>query len=302
MSVGKFKKKNREKKYFLPRLRERMKVGDCATGFLALTVFVLLLLPSGYAEKPSRIVSMNLCTDELLVRLAEPERIAAITYFSADTGVSNISAEASRFHLIRSQAEEVMSLNPDLVFAGQFTERSTVALLRQLGYPVYLLELPRDFEGIRKNIRELARLVGEEARGRQLIQAMDAALAGLPPAPEGTARAIFYQRGGYTPGAETFEDAILRAAGAENISATNGIRHYGILSLEKLIAESPDLIVFSEFDKNRRSVGGGVLEHPALRRSPKIRTVTLPARWLNCGGPSSVEAVRELRKAFAQTK
>jgi iron complex transport system substrate-binding protein len=113
---------------------------------------------------------------------------------------------------------------------------------------------------------------------------------------------LFYQRGGYTPGAETFEDALIQTAGAKNISAERGIRHYGVLPLEALIEAQPDYVIFSEFDKLRRSVGGWLLDHPALKQSQKIQTVTIPGRWLNCGGPLSAEAVLELRKAFSKNK
>ncbi len=280
---------------FLPRaLRGRIKVG-------ALIFFALIaaFAPRGHAEKPARIVSMNLCSDELVVRLADPERIAALTYFAADPSISNISEEAKQFHLIRSQAEEVMSLNPDLVFAGMFTDRAAKALLQRMGYEVRILELPQDFEGIRKNIREVAEALGEPERGRALIAQMDETLQTLSsvksvPLP----KVLFYQRGGFTPGAETFEDAIIREAGAKNLSAADGIRHYGVLPLEALIAAQPDYVIFSEFDRTRLSVGGWLLEHPALRHARHIRTVTIPGRWLNCGGPLSVEAVRALRKAF----
>jgi len=262
-------------------------------------VLVTLSL-TAYAEKPSRIVSMNLCSDELVVRLAEPARIKALTYFAADSSVSNISEEAKQFHLIRSQAEEVMSLNPDLVLAGMFTDRAAIALLKRMGYPLRMIELPRDFDGIRKNIREVAEVLGESEKGERLIAGMNQTLQTLT-GPQGRmARVLFYQRGGYTPGAETFEDALIQMAGAKNISAEEGIHHYGVLPLEELIAAQPDYVIFSEFDKSRRSVGGWLLDHPALRQSQKIKTVTIPGRWLNCGGPLSAQAVLELRKAFSE--
>jgi len=283
-------------KSFLPRLWGRMKVG----GFVVASLVLMGGSPLSYAEKPERIVSMNLCSDELVVRLAEPRRIAALTYFAADPSVSNVSEEAKQFHLIRSQAEEVMSLKPDLILAGVFTDRASIALLKRMGYPLRLIELPRDFEGIRKNIRTVAEVLGESEKGELLITGMNQTLQALK-MPLGRApRVLFYQRGGYTPGAETFEDALIQMAGAKNISTEKGIQHYGVLALEDLIEARPDYVIFSEFDKMKRSVGGWLLDHPALKQSQKIQTVTIPGRWLNCGGPLSAQAVLELRTAFSK--
>jgi len=253
-----------------------------------------------YADKPSRIVSMNLCTDELVVRLAEPERIAAITYFSADSSISNISEEAKRFHLIRSQVEEVMSLNPDLVFMGKFTDRASIALLKRMGYPLKLVDLPQDFRGIRENIRDVALALGETEKGERLIEQLNRALEepSEPLSPE--PRVLFYQRGGFTPGADTFEDAIIGTAGAVNVSRERGIRHYGVLPLEMLISAKPDYVIVSDFDQTRRAVGNILLEHPALSKTKQIQMITIPDKWLNCGGPLSQEAVQKLRRVFSE--
>ena len=64
-------------------------------------------------------------------------------------------------------------------------------------------------------------------------------------------RALFFQSGGVVPGAGTFENAIMEAAGLENLAATAGIRDYGSLSLEKLIGMKPDVLIFSSDQKQK---------------------------------------------------
>ena len=54
--------------------------------------------PAHAQTKPQRIVSMNLCTDEMLMRIVDPSRIASITYLSrqpvnAPLGLDHISAK-----------------------------------------------------------------------------------------------------------------------------------------------------------------------------------------------------------------
>lgn len=102
------------------------------------------------------------------------------------------------------------------------------------------------------------------------------------------------------PGSETFENAIMEAAGLENLAATLGIKDYGSLSLEKLIEMKPDILIFASDQKKQPTVRGEVLAHPAIRKSlSHVKTVTLPSATLSCGSPASVEAVRILVKETA---
>ena len=41
--------------------------------------------------KPRRIVSLNMCVDELVLRLADPQNIASVTWLSRDPKNSNVA-------------------------------------------------------------------------------------------------------------------------------------------------------------------------------------------------------------------
>ena len=61
------------------------------------------------AGKPQRIVSLNLCADELLLRLVDRERIASITWFSRQPGFSTVTAQAVTVPVNRALAEEIVT-------------------------------------------------------------------------------------------------------------------------------------------------------------------------------------------------
>ncbi len=273
---------------------------------------------------PQRIVSINLCTDELLLQLVTPERVAALTKFSADPEVSTVASQARDIQKIQGGIEDVQACGPDLLVGGKFSHKETLRFFESSGIPVLTFGLPKNFEDIYADIRKLATAVGETARGDQIIQRMRSDLAALKPEarhsvvilrPEaeeskdeilrpGMAqndgkkilkRAFFFQSGGLVPGSGTFENAIMEAAGLENLSATMGIRDYGSLSLEKLIEMKPEVLIFSSDQKEKPTIRGEVLSHPAIRKAlPHVKTVILPSAILNCGSPASVEAVRIL--------
>src|SRR5258708_1788850 len=81
-------------------------------------------------RKPARIVSLNMCADELVLRLAERQNVASVTWLSRDAENSNVAEAAAHVPVNHGLAEEVIPLNPDLVVAGAFTSRTAVVLLR----------------------------------------------------------------------------------------------------------------------------------------------------------------------------
>ncbi len=79
--------------------------------------FLMLLIAGGPARAVERVVSLNLCSDQLLVMLA-PEKVAALTVLARDPSLSVVAAEARHLPVVRADAEAVLRLRPDLVLAG----------------------------------------------------------------------------------------------------------------------------------------------------------------------------------------
>jgi iron complex transport system substrate-binding protein len=264
-------------------------------GLLVFAVDVFASSPEGQVPNPQRIVSINLCTDELLLQLVGPERVAAVTKFSADPEVSTVASEVKDIRKIQGGIEDVQACGPDLLVGGRFSHKATLRFFDRAGIPVLTFSVPKNFEDIYADIRKLAQGVGETARGEEIIQTMQANLAVLKLRPGFKKKALFFQSGGLVPGLGTFENSIMEAAGLENLAATVGIRDYGSLSLEKLVGMKPDVLIYSSDQKQKPTIRGEVLSHPAIRKAlPLVRTVTLPSAILNCGSPASVEAVRIL--------
>lgn len=248
---------------------------------------------------PRRIVSLNLCTDQLLLTLAPRERIAGLSFLATDPGLSALAAEAAGLPLLRGQAEEVLPLQPDLVLAGQYTARPTVALLRAHGITVVEVGLTADFAAIRQQIRSVAAALGTVERGEAVIAAMDQALDQARASPgQVRPRVLALAPGAFTAGSGTLYDAAMQAAGMQNYAATKGLVGYGYLALESIAADPPDLLLMDGDEGQAPSLNGQLLNHPALTHAvPATRRPAVPARLWACGGPFTAEAVRRLAAA-----
>ena len=77
---------------------------------------------------------MNPCVDAVLLAVADPGQIAAISHWSHDpAGTSAPLAQARRFPAHGGTAEEVIVRRPDLLFVSPYTPMATREAFRRLG-------------------------------------------------------------------------------------------------------------------------------------------------------------------------
>ncbi len=245
----------------------------------ALSVLVLGLLSALVAKIPAQaaVVSLNLCTDQLLVLLA-PEQVAALSVLSRDPALSVVAAQAATLPVVRADAEAVLRLAPSLVLAGPYGAQATLAALERRGVPVLRVGLPDSFDAIRTQVTQVAAALGVPERGSALLAAMD---RDLVHAPVPRRRALLWGARGWTSGPGTFTDAVLTAAGLDN--AARG----GAVGIEALLAHPPDLLITAT-PPQKPSMATELLRHPAL---DALSRRTLPPAWLICAGPWSARAV-----------
>lgn len=258
---------------------------------------LLLATGTARADAPLRVASINLCADQLAVLLLPPDRIVALTHLAADPDLSYVADRTAGLPVAFHSAEGIVALKPDIVLAGRFTTRPTVALLKARGIPVIELDLPRTFDEIRAQVRTVAAAVGAETQGEALIAEMDRRLGAVraegPPL-----RVLTLAPGGFTAGAGTLSDAVMQAAGFVNYAATRGLKGYGYLSIEAIAQDPPELLVSSRDRTGAPSLSDRMLAHPALSRSiPPARRVRVPGALVGCGGPFTAEAVSILAAA-----
>ncbi|MFO1183783.1 MAG: ABC transporter substrate-binding protein [Bauldia sp.] len=245
--------------------------------------------------EPTRIVSLNVCTDQLLLALADPNQIAGLSIFAADPAFSFLAERAAAFPHDAADAETAIRHQPDLVVSDQYTRRDTKALLKRLGYPLLELALPETVDASIEQVRAVATLLGHPERGVALADEIAAARkqAAATVAATGARRVAAYERRGYVPGGATLFADLLTAVGWRTSDLAGA---YGaFVPLEKLISEPPDYLLASGPLSRPEDQGAALLAHPALLKLfPAEKRLILPGRLTVCAGPSLPEAFRTL--------
>jgi iron complex transport system substrate-binding protein len=259
------------------------------SGLAFMTALIAAVAPA-WADAPSRIVSINLCADELLVALADRNQIAALSPYAVDPALSFVAKEAEAFRHDAAEAETVVDIDPDLVLGGRFTKRASREMLMRLGYRVVLLDAARSIDQSIAQIREVATLVGHPERGEALVAEIDAARERARNAAARLASrptAAVYQRRGYVTGAETLTGELMAAVGLDNQGGTLAGKTGRFVPLERLVATGPDYLVVASSDAEAEDQGTALLAHPAVMALyPPEKRIVLPEMLTVCAGPS----------------
>lgn len=255
-------------------------------------------------HRPARIVSLNLCTDELVLRLADRSRIASVTWLAATSSVSNVADLALGIPANHGLAEEIVPLDPDLVVAGRYTARTAVAFLKRAGIAVLDLDVPHTFDEIRAQYRRMGQVLGEDGRAERIIADIDNRLQSIPAVPAGVRpRALVFNANGYTVGKGSLTDEIITRAGMDNLAVTLGIDNYGRIPLETVVTGHVDVLILSSFRDGPWAMATEVLRHPVLTRmSDRMRTAVVPGRLWACAGPGNVDAIALLSTAAREAR
>lgn len=242
---------------------------------------------------PQRLVSLNLCTDQLLIALADRGQIAGLSPNAADQSMSAAADQARGLPRLSWSAEEILAIDPDLVLGMPASGSAILRALPGRHYPTLDVADPASLEEILARIEQVAQAIGQGQRGRALMARMRRDLAGLPKPGRGRV-AAYYQRGGFLAGSGTLADELMARVGLVNLARQLGKGPLARLSIEELVAAKPDFLLLDSDSERMTDLGTDMLRHPVLAAIPRLY---LPQAWTVCGGPAYVDAARRLAAA-----
>jgi iron complex transport system substrate-binding protein len=231
----------------------------------------------------------------MLVRVAEPDQLLALSHYSHDPQATSIPIDvARRFRVTSGTAEEVVALAPDFVVSGPHVSPATIFALERMKIRIMKFSVAESVAESEQQIRLIANAVGAPERGEAIVASIERAIAAARVRVDDEHRVstVIWQGGGMVPGPGTLANELLQLTGYRNLSTAYGLAKWDVLSLEYLIASPPDVVLSVTTGD---AEGDRMLGHPAVRKlATRVAFRSYPFRLLQCGGPTIVEAVARL--------
>jgi|TARA_B100000749_G_scaffold6780_1_gene5462 iron complex transport system substrate-binding protein len=244
------------------------------------------------ADAPRRIVSLDYCADQYVLKFADREDILAL---SPDAGkrFSYMRAAAEGIPTVRPRTADVLALQPDLVVRTYGGGHDIADFMKEPGVPVVQIGFPQSIAEVRDEVLRVGTELGKPDEAEKLVADMDRRLKALGER-SGPQREVLYMTpAGVTAGEGTLVHELFVAAGLENFQDRPG---WNPLPLERLAYERPDLIAAAFFESQTNHVDNwSAARHPVARAQLReLPVVPLEGAWTSCGGWFLIDAVEAL--------
>ncbi len=271
-----------------------------AAAFLAACVAVAAVgaAPPSAAAPPS-VVSIDYCADQYVLSLAARSQIR---------GLSPRAAQAFSYHRDRAVglakiepvSEAILHAAPDAVVRFWGGNGRLLSMLDRTGVLTVNVVYGHDTETIFGNLERVAAALDRQEAAEELLADRRLRIAALAARPALDLRALYLTPSGTTGGAGTDVDDMIRMAGLENMAAGIGYKGWRTIAIEELVMDPPDVFIGSFFDDDDVARSSwSPSRHPQLAAMmERVRTVSVPGRFLSCSGLFSVDAAEYLRAAL----
>lgn len=251
---------------------------------------ISLALAGTTEAAPRRVASLNLCTDELLLLLADPGQIISVTHLAREPAETALWREARRYRRNDGSLASVAGLRPDLVLTMGGGARDRTRIAQRLRLRILDIPYPQSLADIEASVRTVASALGRRAEGAAVLER----IARLRRARPAVSRDSIWLGGGGRTVASTGLAAQWMALAGLRQRKTIGDR----VSLEQLLVSPPAVILRSDYRSGQYSGEQRWLTHPLARRVRGSRTVVTDGRPWTCMGPPLAAEIERLRKAL----
>ena len=261
---------------------------------------IIVLGTSTYAG-PKRIASLNLCTDELLLSLADPDQIISLTWLAREESLSPFFEPARRYHKNNGRASDVIPLNPDLVFLSEFSSANTLGILETVGIKAVVVPEPRTTIQLLENIRAMSSAIDQVKKGEELISLFSSRLKSITENKSAQKiSALLLSPGIASFGSSAAKIEILKMLNIRVLNQEKPSLANRYLSVEELTRSSPDFVIIDKYSSDYPSVSEEILKHPLIQSS--LKTIEVEAKdWL-CSTHNLLDTIEHIKTKIGHTK
>ena len=261
----------------------------------------LMMTPSlTHARDPlPSIVSLDVCTDQYVLALADPKQILALSSESRQP-YSHYREQAESLPQHSGQVESLVSINPEVILSTGMEGTPQKNMLARFGHAVTSIPRTLNPTDMLQYLDDVAQKIDQVDRANALRAQIEERLKTLDALPRLDENALYLSPGGTTGGDDTLVGRVLSVAGFQNTVSKQGVTSWMQMNVEQVVHFPPDVVVGSYFDaKVGYSDGWRFARHPAVARLMTDRPfVEIPSGLMICSNWLMVEAADHLRQAW----
>jgi len=246
---------------------------------------------------PQRLVSLTCSNTEIVDALGCGDRLVAVDD-NSDYPAQLVKSLPRVGPDLSIDVAKVAELEPDLVLASLTVpgHEKVVAELERAGLP-FIAPAPTSIADVERDVREIAKLLGVEARGGRVARELQRALEPVPAPPRPPRIAVqWWPKPVILPGRRSWVQGLIERAGGVNV-LEDDVESRPV-SDEEFATMAPDAVVLSwcgvEEKKYRPDV---VYDKPLWRELPAVRerrVVSITEAWLGRPSPRLADGYRAL--------
>ncbi|NLG50666.1 MAG: cobalamin-binding protein [Chloroflexi bacterium] len=202
-------------------------------------------------QVPERVISLAPSITEILFAVGAGEQVVGVTSFCNYPEEATTRQVVGGFDPSTISVEQIVALEPDLVFVEDHLQQPVIDALDQVGIPVMAVAA-RTVPGVYENIVLVGQVTGHVTEAEQVATSMreriDAVAARVESIPVEQRPTVFWEMWDeplMTTGPETFTSQIIELAGGVNLFA-DVTENYPQVSMEEVVQRNPAAIMASD--------------------------------------------------------
>jgi iron complex transport system substrate-binding protein len=209
----------------------------------------------GLEAYPQSLISLAPSITEIVYAIDAGDLVIGVTDFDNYPHDFSAWVQAGNMTSVGSfnapNLEVIASLDPDLIFATGGVLGETITTLRDMGYPVVVLD-PTTINGVIDNIELAGKLTNKNDEAIAIIEDITARIAAVETtvATADSIPTVYYEvwydpTSLWTSGSQSWQNELIEIAGGVNLFADQD-QEYFLSSAEAVITRNPDLMIVPE--------------------------------------------------------
>ncbi|NLY79892.1 MAG: ABC transporter substrate-binding protein [Lysinibacillus sp.] len=198
-----------------------------------------------FEQIPETVISLQPSNTEILFALGVGDKVIGVTEYDKYPEEVNDIEKVSDSMTVNT--ERVVELNPDVVIAYTIGGEEQVEQLEAAGLNVFVIQSASSVEDVYGDILQIAKVMGVEDKGKELVENMKEKLSAIKEKTEGieNKKKVYFEIAPtpdiWSIGSGTFQQELIELAGVENIYAD--LQGWFSVSEEDVIHRNPEAII-----------------------------------------------------------